>query len=245
MLSLDVHDGIAGVKIVIGKQQCLIHIAAGVVADVKDEVLHPLIHQVLCCLLALQIGRFGEFVQAQISHGPVHHERSVHAVHGNLAARNLERNDIGPTLHGDGNLAAGRAFDVTHHAVLGKLDARNHQIIHLQEPVPHPEAHLLGRPAGNHFQHDGGIVGHVELDADAFEVPGQFLFRGAQLHGRQVHGMRIQAGQGRLNGALLHLGMVHIVHIVLVQQVQHHIQFGPGTIADPHQVAALAVLHHR
>ena len=94
-------------------------------------------------------------------------------------------------------------------------------------------AHLLGRSAGNHLKDDGRIVGHVELDADPFEIAGQFRLAGFQLHRRHIDGMGIQASQGLRDGGFRHRLVVDRVHIFVADGLQDEIQFLPSGVRHP------------
>ena len=107
-------------------------------------------------------------------------------MYGNLAAGYLEGNDLRRALDGDGDLAAGRALDEAHNAVLREFDSGDGAFVHLEETVPCPEAHLLRRTAGNHFKHYRSILRHVELYADTVEIAREVFLRFGQFHRRQI-----------------------------------------------------------
>ena len=244
MLSFHIHDGVSGREEVVGKEERLVHIAAGVVADVEDEVIHSLFQQLHGSLVALLVGGAGELAQANVPHARTNHKGSVHTVHGNLAAGYFKGNDIVAALDGNGDLAAGRAFDVAHHAVLRELHTGYHQVVHFEQTVSGLQTHLLGGTAGNDFQHNGGVVGHVELDADSVKIAGQGLLGSLQFHGRQIHGMRVQLGQGCRNGSLRHAVLVQRVHIILLHQIENEIELLPVLHFGSVQVLFFAVAHH-
>ena len=241
MEAFDIHDGIPGREEVVGQQQRLVHVTAGIITDVKNQVRHPLLHELERGLVALLEGGAGEFTQPEIPHGVPDHEGGIYAVYGYFSAGNLEGYLLRTPLDRNGDLGAGRTFHPAHHAVLRELDAGNHFVVHLQQTVTHLQAHLFRRAAGDHFQDNSGVIGHIELNADTVEITRKFLFRITELLRRQVHRMRVQLGEGRHDGGIRHPLPVEGVHIVLFHHVQHQIELAPIHIFGAQQMLGFPV----
>ena len=153
----------------------------------------------------------------------------------------LEGDDIPAAAHGHDDLGPGRALHPPDHAVLRELHAGDDLVVHLQKAVTGQHARLLGRAAGDHLQHDGRIVRHVELDADAFEIAGQLFVRLLLFHRRQVYRMRIQLRQGPGDGGVRHAGLVDGVDIVLPDLVEDEVQFPPLDVLGVQDAVRLPV----
>ena len=245
MQALDIHDGVSLGQEVVGKQQRLVHVTAGIVPDVKDKVLHTFLLQFEGGLVALPEGSAGELGKTKIADGILQHEGGIHAVHGNFPAHNLEGDDFPLALYGHGDFGTGGALDAAHHAVLGELYAGNYFVVHLEETVSGHEAHFLRGAAGDDLQHDGGVVGHIELDADSVKVAGKFFLRSLQLLGRQIHRVRIQPGERRHDGGIGHSLAVEGVHVILLHHVQHKVELAPVGITGIDEVFCVPVTDHR
>ena len=142
---------------------------------------------------------------------------------------------------GNGDLRSGRAFHPPYHAVLRELDTCDDLVIHLEDAVALLESDFLGRSARNHFQDYGGIVRHVELDADAVEVAGQVGFSLVKLNRRHIDGMRVQGGKGSSDGCVGQILPVYGIDIVLVNLVQDEVQFTPLVVLYVYQVLPLGI----
>ena len=245
MESLYIYYGIPAREEVIREQQGLVHITAGIVPHVKDQVLHPLFLQLDGSFVALLEGSAGELAQAQVADAVGQHERGVHAVHRNLAARNLKGNGFLLTLDGYGDLGPGRALEAPHHTVLRELHAGNHRLVHLQQAVSGHETHLFGRTAGDDLQHDGRVVGDVELDADTVKIAGKLFLRGLQFLRRQVYRVRVQLGKGGRNGGVRHALAVEGVHVILFHHIQYQVQLAPVCVPGIQQMLRFPEANHR
>ena len=127
----------------VGEQQGLVEVAAGVVADIHDQLLHPLALKLGCRFRELLEGSPREFRKTHVAGSIAHHEGGVDAVGRNLAPCDFERNDLGVTLDGDGDLGAGMTAHAAYHTVLGVLTAGNLYGVDLQEPVSRHQPDLL------------------------------------------------------------------------------------------------------
>ena len=236
-----VHDGIAPGQELVGQQQRLVQEAAGIVPQVHHQVLHALLQQFGIGLHEVLPRGGRELGEPHIAGGVVHHEGGVDAVQRNLAADDLEGDDVRAAAHGHDDLGPGRALHPPDHAVLRELHAGDDLVVHLQEPVAGQHARLLGRAAGDHLQHDGRVVRHVELDADALEIAGQLLVGLLPFHGRQVHRVRVQLRQGPGDGGVRHPGLVDGVDIVLLDLVEDEVQFPPLDVLGVQDAVLLPV----
>ncbi len=224
----------------VGQLAGLVKIAARVVAQVENELAHPLGEQLSAVQQDLVLRGAGELRQAHVARGVADHEGRVHRPGGNLAAGDLERDHLPAALHGHEDLAAGHTLDATHHAVLREMHPRDVGIVDLEQAVAWLQADLLGRTAGDDFDHHGGVVGDVELDADAVEITHQVGF-GLFEHLRgHIGGMRVQGGQGGRGDGVADLGAVHAVHVVLIDALEDERDLAPVVSVHAQHAAALA-----
>ena len=221
------------------EEERLVEEAAAVVAEVEYHPFHPKGDQLVACPGHLFISRAGEFAKAEVSCRVVDHECRVQAVHGNLAAGNLERHCLPVAKNGDGHFRPGRAAHLANHAVLRELHAGYILFIHLEDTVAGLKPDLFRRSSGDDFQHDGCIVWHVELYAYAVEIAGKLRFGFLEDCRGHIHGMGIQRPQSRGDGGIGDGLAVHRIHIMLIQRLKHEIKFAPVPEFSAHQVLVL------
>ena len=128
------------------------------------------------------------------------------------------------------NLASGRALHEPDHAVLRCPGSGNRPVIDTDNPVALIEPGLLGRSSRNDAQHDGSIIGHIELDANAFEIAGKLGFRFSEFHRRKIYRMRVQFGKSSRDGSICHGIHVDGIHIILLNLLKNEIQFAPTVV---------------
>ena len=204
MKAFHIHDVPALLQKEVGKVERLVKIASGIVPEVKYQIGHTLVKQVLAGCNELLGGCPGEFLQFDVTGSIVDHERGVHAVYRYLSAGYLKRDHLSVTHYGNGNLCSGLALHPGNHAVLRKVDSCNHFLVHFQEPVTLLETCLVRRAAGYYLHYNGGIVGNVELYANAVETSCQFGLALLERNRRKIHGMWVKGGKRRRGGGLSH-----------------------------------------
>ena len=167
----------------VGKHQSLVQEAAGIVAQVENQPVHAAGEQPGPGGQEFLGRGAGEFREAYVARGVVHHEGRVDRMGGNLPASDFEGDGLVAALHGHRDLGARLALHPAYHAVLRELHSRYHGGVHLDEPVAWLEPYLLRRAARNHLDHHGGVVGHVELYAYPVEVAGQVSSEASSVRG--------------------------------------------------------------
>ena len=242
--SLHVDDLVALFKEFIAEHIGLVQIASGVVPKVEDQPRHPFADQFGAGLGDFDECRSGELRELDVACGVIDHERRVHAVYRDFSSCDLERDPLFASSYGDGDLSACRAFHPAHHAVLRKSHAGDVLFPDLENPVAFLKTDLLGWPSRNDLQHevhDGSVVRHVELYADAVEIAGEVSLRLCQLHRRHVDRVRVKLRKCSRDCRFSDIIDVDGVHIVSVDLVEDQIQLAPVTVLYPDQVLFLGI----
>ena len=162
-------------------------------------------------------------------------------MYGNLPAGDLERDLHTVAQDRYSDLGPGRSLHAPDHAVLREFHAGNDLVVDAQEPVAREHADLLRRASGNDFQHYGGIVRDVELDAYAVEIACQVRFGLLKLRRRHVNRVGIELGQGGGDRSVSHALVVHRVHIHLIHLLQDKVQLAPVLIPG---IEVAGILRH-
>ena len=89
---------------------------------------------------------------------------------------------------------------------------------------------LFGGSSGDYAEHDGRVVGHIELYAYALEITGKFCFRCFQFHGREIDRMGIQLTQGSSHSSIRQGLNIHRVHIVFLHLLKNEIELAPAVV---------------
>ena len=151
---------------------------------------------------------------------------------GNLAAGNLEGDNLLSPLDGNRDLGTRRALHTADHTVLLEIHASYIGSIHFEQAVARLHAQLLRRPAGDDFNHHGRIVGHIELNADPGEIARKVLFRLLELLGRKIYRMRVKSGQNGLYRSIGDLFAVDRIDIILIDRLKHEVQLAPVVVLN-------------
>ena len=222
-----IHDACALGEEKIRQEECLVEESATVVAQVENQTFHPLFQEFIGSLGHLEIRRARELAEPQIPGCVVHHEGCVQAVHGDFSTGDLERDGLSVAQYGQFDLRTGRTAHLANHAVLWEFHSCDRLLVYFQDAVTRLKSDFFGRASGDDFQHDGSVVGNIELYADSVEVTGEFCLGLFENCWRHVDGMRVEGakscGDGRIGNSLA----VYRINVVFIQRLQHEIKFAP------------------
>ena len=153
----------------------------------------------------------------------------------NLAPCDFKRDLLLSPLHQNADPGACRALHPADHAVLGELHACNVLLPYLQYAVPDLKSGLLGRASGNDLEHDGRVVGHIELDAYAVEI----AFKGSdgllEVCRREIHRMGVELCKGCRQSRIGQEADIHRIDIVVLDGTEQQVELAPrlGRGLDP------------
>ena len=201
--------------------------AAAVALKVEDEVLHALLTEPGEGLEELLVRGVGEAVQADVARGGVGHVGGVEAVHGDLAADDLELDQLraASALHLDAHLGALGPTQTTHDVGRLHLNARDDRVVDHDNPVASRQPDALGGSAGDDLDDVERIRKHIELDADAVKPALERLVEVFRFLGVGVGRVGVELVEHAADGVLDELLLVGFVHIEVLDRIECNGEF--------------------
>ena len=170
MQSFHINDLVALFEELIAEEVGLIKISSRVFAQVEEQMCHTLSLETCRSGYEFGIGSACEFGQTDVTRAFVQHKCRIHAMDRNLVPGDIERYLLPGSLHGDRDLRAGRPLHKPYHRILRSLMSGYLTGIHQDYAVSLLKPGLFGRSSGNDAEHDGRVVGHIELYAYSLEI---------------------------------------------------------------------------
>ena len=220
--TLGVDDQAAVAEELVGQVAGHVQVAAAVALKVEDEVLHALLTEPGEGLEKLLVRGVGEAVEADVARGGVGHVGGVEAVHGDLAADDLELDQLraASALHLDAHLGSLGPTQTTHDVGRLHLNARDDRVVDHDNPVASRQPDALGGAAGDDLDDVERIGKHIELDADAVKPALERLVEVFRLLGVGVGRVGVELVEHAADGVLDEFLLVGLVHIEVFDRIE-------------------------
>ena len=168
-------------------------IPSPILLQVEDERLHALFLQLLQTLAELIVGGSTKTANADVAHLRTNHISSIDRLDRNLVASNNKQQGVGnaTTNNAQVDLRALGTSQTTHNLLLGHFHTSNGGIVDGDDAVASQDTHLLRRTSADGLNDQQGILYHIELYTNAFEVALQGFVSFLYLLGSEVTAMRV------------------------------------------------------
>ena len=217
--------------------------APRVVAQVDDQILEFLLRELGQRNEHLGIGSLSEALDAYVSCGLVEHVGSGNAVLRNLSARYREILDaLGTIAHdADLHLRVLRAFQPVHGFFGRNLLSNEGLPIHADNLVACQKSRLLGRPVLHHILHMDRILTNGKLNAHPRERSFQVVGSRLSILRADIHRVRVELRQDLRDGPIDERIYIHIVHILIVYEMEQVVEPVAAVVDDVEPVAGEVV----
>ena len=196
-------------------------IPSPILLQVEDERLHALFLQLLQTLAELIVGGSTKTANTDVAHLRTNHIGSIDRLDGNLVASNNKQQGVGnaATNNAQVDFRSLGTTQTTHNLLLGHLHTSNSRIVDGDDTIASQDTHLLRRTSADGLNDQQGILYHIKLNTNAFEVALQRFIGFLHLFGSKVTAMRIQLFY-HASDAVLHQFL--FVNTIDVQVVDSH-----------------------
>ena len=213
--TLCIDDEIAFLQELLGNVDSSLQIASSVLLQVENQVVHPLLAQLIKALEELLMGCGTKVTDTDIADTWTDHIGGIDGLHGNLVAHNGKLQQILDALTDDAqtHLRALRATEALHDLLLRHLHTSDGRIIDQHNTVACQDAYLLRRTIRNGLNHEQGVLDHIELHTDALEIAIQGLAEIFHLLWGEITGMGIELVEHATDGILHQFPFIDTIHI--------------------------------
>ena len=168
-------------------------IPSPILLQVEDERLHVFFLQSFQTLAELIVGGGAKTANADVAHLWTNHISSIDRLDRNLVASNNEQQGVGnaATNNAQVDFRSLGTTQTTHNLLLGHLHTSNSRIVDGDDAVASQDTHLLRRTSADGLNDQQGILYHIKLNTNAFEVALQGFVGFLHLLGSEVTAMRV------------------------------------------------------
>ena len=191
--TLSIDDEVASIQELIGYLHGSMQIPSPILLQVKNERLHAFFLQLLQTLAELIVCGGAKTANADVAHLWTNHISSIDRLHRNLVASNNKQQGVGnaATNNAQVDFRSLGTTQTTHNLLLGHFHTSNSGIVDRDDTIASQDTHLLRRTSADGLNDQQGILYHIKLNTNAFEVALQGFVGFLHLLGSEVTAMRV------------------------------------------------------
>ena len=218
----------------VGKVDGGVQISSAVALQVEDEVFHALLLQAFHCLLEFFGGGCAKAVDADVSDLWLNHVGSVETQDRYLISFHGEHERVLYSTADDGQVdfRTFRATQALHDIFRAHFYSCDGGVVDGNDAVAGKDAHFLGGAVADGLYDQQGVLDHLELYADAFEVALKRFVHLLHFFGIRVSGVRVELCQHLDDSFFYHFVFIYFVYVEVGNREFRHLEFAHGGGAE-------------